>query len=375
MKKRKGAARVGVLPLFLCVCAIFGASARGAVAQGAEATDLERAAAAEKLLRATFRAGEPGASALVARNGRVIFRGNYGIANRQTKEPITSDTVFDTGSVSKAFTAAAVLLLAEEGKLATSDLATKYLPELAGYKRAITLHHLLTHTSGLPSFEPEEERTQRQFSPEDVVRWHAREKRLRFAPGERYEYSNSGYVLLGVLVARVSGKTFAEFVQERIFAPLGMTRTTLARATKEIAGRATGYRVSGESGFLVVSDSDGLRVQGDGGIQSTAENLLRWAESWYSGKLLRADSIRAAWTSAQLNDGKRIAYGYGWGFGRVEGRTMVSHDGRARGFRAYLAMFPGDGNVTIIVLANQREHEAGDVAMKLAKVFLGGAGL
>ena len=328
--------------------------------------------AAEKYLRSEFRDNSPGAAVLIARGERVIFRGNYGLAVTKTKTPITSDTVFDIGSISKSFTAAAILLLAEEGKLQLSDPLTRHLPEISRFKQTITLHHLLTHTSGLPHFEPEEDRTRRQWPPEEIVRWHSRQSKLQFAPGERYDYCNGGYVLLSVVVEKITGKPFAEFVRERIFAPLGMQRTSLRLASAQISNRATGYRVADDSAFLIISDSDGLNVQGDGGIQSTVEDLLRYALSWRTASLLKPETIRLALTPATLNDGKRIAYGYGWGLSRLDGHVMVSHDGRARGFRAYLAMFPGEQEMlTVVVLANQRHTETGTIALKLARMFLG----
>jgi CubicO group peptidase (beta-lactamase class C family) len=290
---------------------------------------------------------------------------------QQTRAPITSDTVFDIASLSKAFTATLALMLIEEGKLSLDDPLTKHLPEISGYKEVITLRHMMQHTSGLPSFEVEEERTNVQFTPEQVLAWHARQKRLRFAPGARYEYSNSGYVLLSIIIERVARKPFPEFLRERIFIPLGMTHSTLLVAASQIAGRATGYRQS-NSGFLVVSDSDGLRVQGDGGIQSTANDLLRWTEAWRTGGLLKPASAQLAVAPAQLNDGKRTGYGLGWGVGRVEGGAMMSHGGASRGFKSYLAIFPArEGSLTVIVLANQRETDAADVAMRLARIFLG----
>lgn len=313
---------------------------------------------------------EPGASILIARDGQVIFRGNYGIATQQKGAPISSDTVFDIASLSKAFTATLALMLAEEGKLTLDDPLAKHLPEISGYKETITLRHMMQHTSGLPSFDEDEERTGTQFTPEQVLAWHARQKRLRFPPGARYEYSNSGYVLLSIIIERLAGKPFPEFLRERIFLPLGMTRSTLRVAAAQIPGRATGYRRS-NAGFLVVSDSDGLRVQGDGGIHSTADDLLLWAEAWRTGQLLAPHSAQAAVAPAQLNDGKRTGYGLGWGLGRMEGRAMMSHGGISRGFKSYLALFPArEGSLTVIVLANQRETDAADLAMRLARIFL-----
>lgn len=337
----------------------------------AQSSDAARAAQAEKMLRGRFGEREPGASIMIARDGVVILQRNYGLANQQTNTAIRSDTVFDIASISKSFTATAVLMLAEEGKLTADDLLTKHLPEISGYSATITLLHLLNHTSGLPHFEDDEERTGKQFAADEVVAWHALQKRLRFAPGERHEYCNGGYVLLSVIVERVSGRPFAEFLRERIFEPLGMKRTTLGIAAAKIENRATGYRRAGEAQFLRISDSDALRVQGDGGIQSTAEDLLRWALAWQSGKLLKGESIQSAFQPAQLNDGKRVGYGYGWGLGGIDGHVMVSHGGTARGFRSFLAFFPnaGDG-LTIVVLANQREHDAPTLGTQLARIFL-----
>ncbi len=354
------------------IIAAAGLHATGAAGQAPpQDSDATRSAEAAGYLQKAHPPGEPGVAALIARDDQVIFRGNFGAANTKTRAPIRSDTVFDIGSISKPFTAAAILLLMEEGKLALEDSLVKHLPEIRNYPSGVTLRHLLTHTSGLPHFEPDEERTGKQFLPEEVVAWHARQKRLRFSPGARYEYCNGGFVLLSVIVERITGTPFAEFVRQKIFQPLGMNRTSLRVPAAKIENRATGYRQSGENGFLIISDSDGLRVQGDGGIQSTAEDLLRWAQSWARGTLLRPDTIRAALAPATLNDGKRVPYGLGWALGRVEGQMMVAHDGRAKGFRAYLAMFPKpSGVLTVVVLANRREIEAGEIAMKLARLYL-----
>ncbi len=333
--------------------------------------DAARATGAETYLRKTFRTDEPGVSTLVARDETVIFRGNFGVRNTKTDAPIQSDTLFDIGSISKPFTAAIVLMLAEEGRLKLDDPLTKHLPELKGYPPEVTLRRLLSHTSGLPHFEPDEERRGTQFLPEEILKWHARQKRLRFKPGARYEYCNGGFVLLSLVAEHITGKSFAEVVQQRIFQPLGMKRSNLRVPTAHMENRATGYRLGGENAIRMVSDSDGLRVQGDGGIQSTAEDLLRWAQSWMHATLLKPDTIREAFTPARLNDGKHAGYGLGWALARLDGHIMVAHDGRAKGFRAYLAMFPSaHGTITVAVLANQREIEAGEIAMKLARIYL-----
>lgn len=291
---------------------------------------------------------------LISRFGFVLYENSFGHKRGPQSEEINLETSFQVASISKTFTAAAVLMLQEEGLLSINDSVATHIPEFP-YPN-ITIRHLLTHTSGLQNYLWLLERLwNRSDLPdnEDVLNLFVRAKRpLNFTPGQHFEYSNTGYVFLGLLIERVSGISYSEFIHQRIFNPLGMTRSyvyDLHRNTK-IENRAYGFRQSrGQISRIPDDIADG--PLGDKGIFSTVRDLFKWDQAIYSNALLPAEVWRQAFTHARLNNNNPINYGHGWRLQPFLDTTIVHHPGRWRGFRTSLKRFPHDQS-TIIVLSN-----------------------
>src|SRR5687768_6670029 len=296
----------------------------------------------------------PGCAIGVGRDGKPILQKAYGMADLEHDIPNTPDTIFEAGSVSKQFTAAAVLLLAQEGKLSLDDPARKYIPELPDYDTPLTVRHMLQHTSGLRDWGeiagiggwPRGARVHPHDHVLDIVR---RQKALNFTPGAQYSYSNTGYNLATVIVSRVSGKSFAAFSQERIFAPLGMTKTSWRDDyTRIVKGRAIAYAPAA-SGFRMSMPFE--NVHGNGGLLTTVGDLLKWNENFVTPTVGDAAFVKIQQEPGKLNDGKAHGYGLGLSVGDHRGVPEVSHSGSTAGYRAHLVRYPKQ-HLSVAVLCN-----------------------
>jgi len=309
--------------------------------------------------------GQVTGSVLVARGGDVLFSKGYGLANREWDIPNAPDTKFRIGSVTKQFTAAAILLLQERGKLKIDDPVKTHLPDAPEAWDKITVFHLLTHTSGIPSFTSFSEYPQMRLidTPVEQVVAKFRDRPLEFEPGEKWAYSNSGYLLLGYLVEKVSGQSYAAFVQENIFTPLGMKDSGYDSNSAVIARRASGY--TPRPGGPVNADFVHMSIpHGAGALYSTTEDLLRWEQGLFGGKLLSAESLQKMITPFK-ND-----YGLGLMINETEGRKRISHGGGIEGFTTMLAYYP-DSKVSTAVLANLNGPAANQIAAHLGKLAHG----
>jgi CubicO group peptidase (beta-lactamase class C family) len=304
-------------------------------------------------------------SVLVARNGEVLLNEGYGSANLEWDVPNTPTTKFRLGSITKQFTAAAILLLEEQGKLTLDDLVKVHMPDAPAAWDAVTIYHVLTHTAGIPSFTSFPEYGKLKLSPSPVATTVAlfRDKPLDFAPGERMSYSNSGYVLLGYLVERISGQSYEVFLREHIFAPLVMQDSGYDTNATILPGRAAGYTPS-PNGIVNAAFIDMTIPHGAGALYSTTEDLLRWTEGLFGGKLLSAESI-AKMTTPFKND-----YAFGVTVTETNGRTVVQHSGGIEGFNTHLAYHP-DEELTVVALANVNGGMPGQIAAQLAAVVRG----
>jgi CubicO group peptidase (beta-lactamase class C family) len=306
-------------------------------------------------------------SVLVAKGADVVLSKSYGLANREWNVPNTPSTKFRIGSVTKQFTAAGILLLEEQGKLKTDDLLKTHWPETPRAWDKVTIFHLLTHTSGIPSVTDAPEFSTWQLSessPEQTMA-HVRDKALQFEPGSEYRYSNSGYVLLGLLIERLSGQSYADFMRERIFAPLGMNDSGLDSNTAVIERRASGYTPDSDN----VLNADYVNMtfpHGAGALYSTTEDLLKWTRGLFEGNLLSAASLKKMTTP--FKDG----YAFGLGVVHQEGKTMFAHSGGIQGFNTNLSYFPGE-KITIAVLSNLNGDAPDAIAGKLSALMNGEA--
>jgi CubicO group peptidase (beta-lactamase class C family) len=353
LRSRVASGLILVSTLLICV----------ACAGGGQRVD---AVAAIDALMQAYQGEVPGASVLVLRDGQAVVRKSYGLANLQQRNMATPATNYRLASVTKQFTAAAVLLLVEDGRLDLDDHLRQWLPSLPASNEAITLRHLLTHTSGLIDYEevmPADQAT--QLRDRDVLALQEGQDRLYFAPGSHYRYSNGGYSLLALIVEKASGQTFPQFLHERIFAPLGMNHT-LAYVTEgpAIAHRAYGYSLI-DGRWDRTDQSMTSAVLGDGGIYSSIDDLARWDAALYDNRLLSDESRTAAFTPWTATDDGDIAYGYGW---RITGESLW-HSGETLGFRNVIVRYPRR-HLTVIVLSNRDDPEPYRLALHIAGLYL-----
>jgi CubicO group peptidase (beta-lactamase class C family) len=308
----------------------------------------------------------PGASVLVLRDGEPILRRSYGLANVEDHVAATPAVNYRLASVTKQFTAAAILLLAEDGKLQLNDPIRKWLPTLPDAADAITIRQVLSHMSGLIDYEDVIPPTMTaQLHDTDVLKILESQNRTYFPPGTGYRYSNSGYALLALIVGRASGKDFASFLRERIFLPLGMNNTVAyEEGISTVANRAFGYSETNGS-WARTDQSQTSAVLGDGGIYSSIDDLAKWDAALYDERLLSAESRKLAFTPVTPTDDPAVEYGMGW---RITGETLW-HSGETMGFRNVIVRYP-QRRMSVIVLTNRNDPEPCKTALSIAGVFL-----
>ncbi|MBK6407127.1 MAG: serine hydrolase [Holophagales bacterium] len=359
--------RAGALLVLLAIPLLASAPASAArPATTAEAIDA--------MLAKAIPADGPGAVVIAVKDGKTVFRKAYGMANLELGVPLAPDSVLRLGSITKQFTATAVLMLAEEGKLALSDPITKFLPGYPTHGHVITVEHLLNHTSGIRSYTGIPgymgTKIQADLTPAQLIDAFKSEP-MDFAPGERWQYNNSGYVLLGAVIEKASGTTYAEFVGERIFKPLGMKATAYGAEGPVLPKRAAGYTREGETVFNAryLSMSQPYSA---GALVSTVDDLAAWDAALYTEKLVKKASLEKAWTPAVTRDGKPTHYGYGWGISTLRGARAIAHGGGIFGFSTYGIRLP-DEKVYVAVLANSDspKTDPGMLGKRIAALLIG----
>ena len=312
----------------------------------------------------TFVTGEiqkqkiPGVSIAVVKNGKPLIVKGYGYANLEHQVPVKPGTVFQSGSVGKQFTATAVMMLLEEGKIGLDEKIGKYLSDVPESWADITIRHLLSHTGGMTDY-PEDFDFRRDYSEEDLLK-RAKSLPLAFKPGEKWQYSNLGYVMLGIIIGKVTGKFYGEFLQERIFKPLGMTSSRIINEADVIPNRAAGYRLVQGQAKNQNWVSPSMNTTADGSLYLTAIDMMKWDEALASGKLLKKASFDEMWSPIKLNDGKTHPYGFGWGVRSVNGHRVIEHGGAWQGFKSQISRYV-DNNLTIIVFANLAQANQGRI--------------
>jgi CubicO group peptidase (beta-lactamase class C family) len=315
----------------------------------------------------------PGCAVAVNRDGKTIYEHGYGMADIEHGVPISSGTVFDVGSVSKQFTAFTIYLLAQEGRLSPDDDVRKYLPELNDFGKIITIQHLLHHTSGLRDHNGllglAGRRSDDVLTEDDILNVVWRQKALNFIPGDEFLYSNTGYVLLGLIVQRVAGKSLARFAKERIFDPLGMRHTSVHENYGDLLqGRAYSYvkGVDDRYRYIALSASYG----GAAGVFATVQDMMRWDRNLYDGHLGGMKIVEQMQVPALLNGDREISYASGFVVGRYRGLKTVEHDGANAGYRAELLRFP-EQRLSVVLLCNADDVDPELQARKVADLFLG----
>jgi CubicO group peptidase (beta-lactamase class C family) len=308
----------------------------------------------------------PGLTLKIVRHGQTIKTAAYGQANLELNVPAKPETVFEIGSITKQFTAAGILLLAQEGKLSVDDRISKHLKGTPAAWANVTIRHLLTHTSGmknyttLDGYEVRQHLTQAQF-----IHLIGQEP-MEFQPGDSWKYCNTGFNLLGYIIENVSGQNYWDFLSQRIFQPLGMTATTNRLPSLIIPNRAAGYEQTNR--MWINRNYDLTEVFSAGAIVSTVGDLAKWNAALETDRLLNAASKEQMWTPAKLNDGTPQKYGFGWFLDTVEGHKNIGHGGLTAGFSASIQRFPDDG-LAVIILTNTDEEIATILAKKVATFF------
>jgi CubicO group peptidase (beta-lactamase class C family) len=304
----------------------------------------------------------PGMSVAVLRGDSILLARGYGYANVEQHVPATDSTVYPVGSVSKQFTAAATVMLAEQGRLGLGDPITRYLPEGSAVWPSVTIRHLLTHTSGIPQDTMPDWR--RDYTETELVRSAAAQP-LEFTPGDRQSYSSTGYALLGIIIHRVTGQFYGDFLREHLFRPLGMGTARVNSDADIVPNRAAGYYLVNDT--LKNQDwvSPSINSTADCCLSFTVRDLAQWAIGLNHGKALSRAGLEMSWTPVRLNDGGTYPYGFGWNLTQQRGYRRIGHSGAWLGFQATIQRYP-EFDITVIVLANLAQAKPESLALGIA---------
>jgi CubicO group peptidase (beta-lactamase class C family) len=327
-----------------------------------------RADKVDDFVRAEMREQKiPGLSIAVVQDGKVVKAQGYGLANVELNVAATPETIYQSGSIGKQFTATLVMMLIEEGKMGLEDPVSKYIPEAPAIWKDITLHRLLTHTSGISNGLYAHMDMRKDYTEDELIQLIAAQP-LDFQPGEKWNYSNPGYVTLGILIHKATGKFYGDLLRERIFAPLGMTTARIIDEADIIPNRAAGYRLA--DGKLKNQEwvSPTLNTTADGAIYLTVLDMAKWDAALYSEKLLKRASLDLMWTPAKLNDGKTEKYGFGWQINEYHGHRLIQHGGAWQGFTAQISRYVDD-KLTVIVMTNLVGARPGKIERGIAALY------
>jgi CubicO group peptidase (beta-lactamase class C family) len=306
----------------------------------------------------------PGVAIAVVKDGKVLKAEGYGLANVEHEVPVTIDTIFQSGSLGKQFTAAGVMLLVEEGKLALTDPIAKFFPDAPPTWQPITIRHLLTHTSGIPDYTDDTFDYRKDYTEDQLARF-AYDLKLEFPAGARWNYSNTGYVLLGIIVHKVTGRFYGDVLAERVFKPAGMKTTRVISEEDLVPHRAAGYRWVDGSLKNQEWVAPQLNTTADGSLYFSIRDLLAWDAMVRGGSVLSDKSWRQVVEPVRLNSGRTYPYGFGWAVDERAGRPLHQHGGAWQGFKTYLVRYLED-DLTIIVLANLAQADPERIAEKVA---------
>lgn len=313
----------------------------------------------------------PGLALLVAKDGQTVRSQGYGMANVELQVPVKPETLFQSGSLGKQFTATAVMMLAEEDKLHLDDAISKYFKDAPPAWSKVTIRQLLSHTAGFTDY-PKNFDFRKDYTEDELLKI-VEGIPLAYQPGTKWSYSNLGYLTLGVLIHRVTGKFYGDFLQERIFRPIGMKTTRIINEADIIPNRAAGYRlVKGEvKNQEWVSPT--MNTTADGSLYFSILDLAKWDAALYGEQLLKPESLKEMWTVAKLNDGKPNSghYGFGWFVDDAGGKRIISHEGEWQGFTTYISRYL-NRKLTVVVLTNLADADPGRIGKKVAELYVSG---
>jgi D-alanyl-D-alanine carboxypeptidase len=357
----------------LSIAVLIGILVIGALARSTNTADNDTAGQINQLLTDTFKPDEPGAAVIVVRDGQVILRKGYGMANLELGVPVAPEMVFRLGSITKQFTAVAILMLVDEGRVTLSDDITKFLPSFPTHGQAITIERLLTHTAGIKNYTemPEFPSWWRDDRSLDELIGLFKDQPLDFAPGEKWAYSDSGYVLLGAVIEKASGTSYAEFIQQRIFGPLGMAHSYYDATEQVVPGRVAGYART-QAGYAHAAYLSMTLPYAAGSLAASVDDLARWDAALYTDKLVKQATLKRAFQPAILNHGQPTGYGFGWEIGGYEGHSFSEHNGGINGFSTQMIRLSED-NVYVAILTNCENCRGslGALAFRIAATAIG----
>ncbi len=326
---------------------------------------------ADALITAMYPAGEPGAAVLIAKGDEILYQKGFGMANLELDVPIGPEMVMEIGSITKQFTAVSILMLLEEGKLSLDDDITKFIEDYPTHGHHISIHHLLTHTSGIKSYtsmaewQPE---WRKDFTPTELIDFFKNQP-MDFAPGEEWSYNNSAYFILGYIIEQASGETYEDFIEKRIFEPLGMTNSYYGSTSRIIENRAYGYQTN-ENGYINAEFLSLTQPYAAGSLMSTVGDLYKWNSAVNDGKLIKKETLDLAFTNYKLNNGDPINYGYGWAFNDINGSKTIEHSGGIFGYVSNGIYLPEE-DVYVAILTNCNCKDPGTLSTKLAAMAVG----
>jgi CubicO group peptidase (beta-lactamase class C family) len=308
----------------------------------------------------------PGIAVAILEGGRLVKARGYGLANVEHSVPVTAETIFQSGSLGKQFTAAAVLLLAEDGLLSLDDAITRHLPEAPASWDRVTVRHLLNHTGGLRAYDDGLD-LRRDYTEQELIRGAA-ERPVVFDPGTAWSYSNTGYMVLGALVSRLTGAHWSEFLRERVFLPAGMETARVISEAEIVPHRSAGYRL--EEGRLLNQEwvSPTMLSTGDGALYFSILDLVKWDQALHTDAVLSAESRHAMWQPTRLSDGTEVGYGFGWDVIGSPAVHHVGHGGAWQGFKTYILRY-ADPAVTVAVLTNAAQANPQALAYGIAAAY------
>jgi CubicO group peptidase (beta-lactamase class C family) len=337
---------------------------------GAAAADGQNADTVGEYVKSEMKSQHiPGLSLLVSRGGKVIRAEGFGLANVELQVPAKPETIFQSGSVGKQFTATAVMMLVEEGKVALEDPLTKYFADAPPGWKGVTVRELLSHTAGFGDY-PKDFDFRKDWSEDELLKT-VESIPLSYPPGTKWEYSNLGYLTLGILIHRVTGEFYGDFLQQRIFQPLGMSSTRIISEADIVPNRAAGYRLV--KGELKNQEwvAPAMNTTADGSLYFSTLDLAKWDAALYSEKLLKRRSLDLMWTPVKLKDGQpnKAGYGFGWFIEDRHGHRCIHHDGSWQGFETAIDRYVDD-QLTVVVLTNLAGAQPGKITQQVAEMYL-----
>ncbi len=322
----------------------------------------------DTLLNEKYKSDGPGAAVLISKKGKIIYHKAFGLANMELETAMKTDNVFEIGSITKQFTAVAILMLMEQGKLSAEDEITKFIPDYPIHGKKITIHHLLNHTSGIKSYTSMNlsEIAPKDMTPTEIIDYFKNEP-MDFDPGTKWRYNNSGYIILGYIIEKVSGQTYEDFIEENVFKTLQMNNSRYGHKGEIIKNRASGYQT--RDGFVNANYLSMTLPYAAGSLMSTVEDLHKWQNAINTNVLVKAETIEKAFQNTKLNNGKPTYYGYGWSVNEVNGSPSIEHGGGIFGYTAYQLYIPEE-DVHAAILTNCNCNSPTDITIRLAAIAI-----